>query len=62
MGRPQDFENELMQLAREQSRRMSAADLEEQARNFAAGNAGLEDPRVTRETVDQAAPRSSHRP
>jgi hypothetical protein len=34
---------------------MTAAEREEQARNFAAGNVGLENPRVTRAVVDAVA-------
>jgi hypothetical protein len=34
---------------------MTAAEREEQIRNFAAGNVGLENPRVTRATIDEAA-------
>lgn len=34
---------------------MTAAEREEQTRNFAAGNVGLENERVTRAVVDQAA-------
>ena len=45
----------LIEAARERSRAMTRADLEQQARSFAAGNAGLEDPRVTRELVDFVA-------
>lgn len=43
---------------------MSAAEREEQTRNFAAGNVGLENERVTRAVVDQAAhaARQSRRP
>jgi len=52
---------ELIQSARERSRAMTPRDYEEQARNFAAGNVGLEDPRVTREVVDRAAMRRSNR-
>jgi hypothetical protein len=48
---------ELVEQARERSRAMSRADREEQIRNFAAGNVGLEDPRVTRGTVDRVASR-----
>jgi hypothetical protein len=33
---------------------MTAVEREEQLRNFAAGNVGLEDKRVTREVVDRA--------
>lgn len=36
---------------------MTDAQREEQARNFAAGNFGLENPRVTRESIDRAAAR-----
>jgi hypothetical protein len=37
--------------------RMTAAEREEQTRNFAAGNVGLENERVTRAVVDEAARR-----
>ena len=49
-----DFD-EVIRAAREQSRTMTPQDREEQTRNFAAGNVGIEDPRVTREVVDRAA-------
>jgi hypothetical protein len=45
----------LIELAR--SRRMSDEEREEQIRNFAAGNAGLENSRVTRDLIDLAAAR-----
>lgn len=50
-----DEDEQLIQDARERSRLLSPAALEEQARSFATGNAGIEDPRVTREVVDRAA-------
>ena len=53
---PHDLDDQAISAARERSRAMTPADIEEQARNFAAGNAGIEDSRVTRETVDRAAP------
>jgi hypothetical protein len=37
--------------------RMTPAEREEQLRNFAAGNVGLENERVTRAVVDEAARR-----
>jgi hypothetical protein len=37
--------------------RMTAAEREEQTRNFAAGNVGLENERVTRAVVDEAVRR-----
>lgn len=40
---------------------MTAAEREEQTRNFAAGNVGLENPAVTRAVVDEAARRYSRR-
>ena len=43
----------LIEAARQRPR-MTAAEREEQTRNFAAGNVGLEDERVTRAVVDQA--------
>lgn len=46
--------DEFIRDARERSRSMTHADFEEQARNFAAGNVGIEDPRVDRATVDRA--------
>ena len=46
---------ELVELAR--SRQMTPAEREEQLRNFAAGNVGLENKRVTRAVVDEAARR-----
>jgi hypothetical protein len=49
--------DDLIREARERSRAMTSRDFEEQARNFAAGNVGLEDPRVTREVVDRAVAR-----
>ena len=39
------------------SRPMTAEEREEQLRNFAAGNVGLENDRVTRAVVDEAARR-----
>jgi hypothetical protein len=45
---------ELAQLIR-QSRPMTEGEREEQARNFVAGNIGLENPRVTRTLVDRVA-------
>jgi hypothetical protein len=42
--------------------RMTAAEREEQTRNFAAGNAGLENERVTRAVVDEAARRQKRIP
>ncbi len=39
---------------------MSDADREEQRRSFAFGNANIENPRVTRELVDQVADRMAH--
>ena len=53
---PPDLD-ELIRTAREQSRTMTPEDLEDQARNFAAGNVGIEDPIVTREVVDEAVER-----
>lgn len=41
--------------------RMTAAEREEQTRNFAAGNVGMENDRVTRAVVDEAAKRYAHR-
>jgi hypothetical protein len=40
---------------------MTEAEREEQARNFVAGNIGLENARVTREIVDIAAERMRRR-
>jgi hypothetical protein len=40
---------------------MTAAEREEQARSFAAGNVGIENPDVTREVVDQAAAAETER-
>lgn len=45
----------LIEQARERARRMTAADREEQIRNFAAGNVGIEDARITRATVERVA-------
>jgi hypothetical protein len=46
-------------LAEARSRpRMTAAERNEQTRDFAAGNVGIEDPQVTRAVVDEAARRS----
>ena len=45
----------LVQLAR--ARHMTPAEREEQLRNFAAGNVGLANERVTRAVVDEAARR-----
>jgi hypothetical protein len=42
-------------VAARQRPRMTAAEREEQTRNFAAGNVGIENPRVTRAAVDEAA-------
>jgi hypothetical protein len=39
--------------------RMTPAEREDQLRNFAAGNVGLENARVTRAVVDEAARRMS---
>ena len=39
------------------TREMSAEEREEQLRNFAAGNAGIENPLVTRAVIDDAAKR-----
>lgn len=39
---------------------MSDEDREEQRRSFAFGNANIENPRVTRELVDQVADRMAH--
>jgi len=39
---------------------MTAAEREDQTRNFAAGNVGMEDERVTRAVVDEAASRQRH--
>jgi len=50
---PVDFDA-LIRSARDRSRALAPDELEEQARNFAAGNVGIEDPRVTREVVDRA--------
>jgi hypothetical protein len=47
----------LVEQARERARAMSPADREEQVRNFASGNVGLEDARVTRATVERVAAR-----
>lgn len=44
-----------LELAR--SRVMSPEEREEQIRNFAAGNVGIENPRVTRAVIDEAARR-----
>jgi hypothetical protein len=41
---------------------MTAAEREEQTRNFAAGNVGLENERVTRAVVDRAALAARRRP
>jgi hypothetical protein len=49
---------ELVELARR--RPMTAAEREEQLRNFAAGNVGIENERVTREVIDEAARRLGH--
>ena len=49
---PEDLEN-LIEEAR--SRPFSATEREEQRRSFAFGNANIENPDVTRETVDAAA-------
>lgn len=54
--------DELIQEARERARRMTPHDFEEQARNFAAGNVGFEDPRVTRDVVDRVAARRTTHP
>ena len=43
---------ELVELARQ--RPMTPEEREEQVRNFAAGNVGLANPRVTRALVDEA--------
>ncbi len=49
-------------LAEARSRpRMTPAEREGQTRNFAAGNVGLENDRVTRAVVDEAARRLSRR-
>ena len=40
---------------------MDPAEREEQLRNFALGNLGIEDPRVTREMIDEAANRLDQR-
>jgi hypothetical protein len=45
----------VVELAR--ARTMTSAEREEQLRNFAAGNVGLENERVTRAVVDEAARR-----
>ena len=45
----------LVELAR--GRQMTAAEREDQLRNFVAGNIGLENERVTRAVVDEAARR-----
>jgi hypothetical protein len=39
---------------------MTAAERDEQTRNFAAGNVGLENERVTRAVVDEAMRRQKH--
>ncbi len=41
---------------------MTRAEREEQTRNFAAGNVGLEDDRVTRAVVDEAVRRQVKSP
>lgn len=46
-----------VELAR--ARTMTSAEREEQLRNFAAGNVGLENERVTRAVVDEAARRKA---
>jgi hypothetical protein len=47
-------------LAEARSRpKMTRAEREEQIRDFAAGNVGLENPRVTRDVVDEAARRKT---
>lgn len=48
---------ELRRLVEEARRRppMTDEEREEQIRNFAAGNVGIENPRVTRAVVDEAA-------
>jgi hypothetical protein len=46
---------QIIESARQRSRTMTRADLEQQARSFAAGNAGIEDPRITRKLVDFVA-------
>lgn len=48
-------------LERATARPMTDAEREEQIRNFAAGNVGLENPRVTRESIDRAAARLERR-
>ena len=50
---------QLIQAARLRPR-MTASEREEQTRNFAAGNVGLENERVTRAVVDQAASAARH--
>jgi hypothetical protein len=50
--------DELRKILEEARRRpMTADEREEQLRNFAAGNVGLENERVTRAVVDEAARR-----
>lgn len=44
-------------LERARGRVMTPEEREEQQRNFAAGNLGIENPRVTREMIDEAARR-----
>lgn len=45
----------LLLLERTALRPMTDEEREEQIRNFAAGNVGMENPRVTRERIDRAA-------
>jgi len=40
--------------------RMTHAEREDQARDFAAGNVGIENPLVTRAVVDEAVRRKAH--
>lgn len=52
--------DELKRLLAEARRkpRMTHREREEQTRNFAAGNVGMENPRVTRELIDRVAARA----
>jgi hypothetical protein len=50
-----DRPSQLVEQARR--RRLSADEREEQLSNFVVGNVGLENPRVTRAVVDEAARR-----
>ncbi len=56
---------QIIEAARQRSRTMTRADLEQQARSFAAGNAGIEDPRINSYDravgAEQGAPRGAPR-